>query len=581
LRIKITGNNLAAQTLSGYIHRLGYATVNHLPTFSIELEEKGSEFILDGVDSELERRLLYHLEDLGIGKFIIQRAGGVRSENAIKVTYPVGSDEVVARAFARVIQEIKPKSFWNKKLFSLPLFLLLLSGRVEAQQFIYGRAWDSVNLAPVDAGDSTNRAFRVNVVAGAAGGGIAQLQARSAGNVWTDIGYSGGNLNVPVNCVVGCSGSSFADSSAFSFGSTAVGLSAFVVDDVATNTVAENSAGLARMNGNRILYTDLSKSVANTNAFLVTGTGGTFPISGSISNTSFSSTQGTSPWIVAGGGTAGVPGTAVLTVQGIGSGTVIPVSGTFWQTTQPVSWTSQTVTATQATGSNLHAVIDTGSTTAVTQATGTNLHAVIDTGSTTAVTQATAANLNATVVQATPANLQVTATPITLTKGTQGATGFSVQELKDAGRTSRMFTANVASTATAETLITLTFSNNLATTSTCSSCAITSGKKIRIQSIVACARISTGTNAHTVTVNLRGAAGAATTATSPLQMTLVQTLAASSTSCNAFPLADIPDGIEYDANSGTNTFGITITDPGWVTAAQIVTFVISMMAFEY
>lgn len=51
-----------------------------------------------------------------------------------------------------------------------------------------------------------------------------------------------------------------------------------------------------------------------------------------------------------------------------------------------------------------HVIADTGSTTAVTgnitvvQATGTSLHAVLDTTSTTAVTQATAANLNATVV---------------------------------------------------------------------------------------------------------------------------------------------------------------------------------------
>lgn len=76
----------------------------------------------------------------------------------------------------------------------------------------------------------------------------------------------------------------------------------------------------------------------------------------------------------------------------------VAVSGTFFQATQPVS---------QATGTNLHAVLDTTSTTAVTQATGTNLHAVLDTTSTTAVTQPTAANLNATVVQATGTNLHV------------------------------------------------------------------------------------------------------------------------------------------------------------------------------
>lgn len=44
------------------------------------------------------------------------------------------------------------------------------------------------------------------------------------------------------------------------------------------------------------------------------------------------------------------------------------------------------VTVTQTTGTNLHAVIDTGSTTAVTQATGSNLHAVLDSGTLTTLT---------------------------------------------------------------------------------------------------------------------------------------------------------------------------------------------------
>lgn len=72
-------------------------------------------------------------------------------------------------------------------------------------------------------------------------------------------------------------------------------------------------------------------------------------------------TQGTTPWLVAGQGTAGSPGTAVLTIQGVGSGTAVPVSlasttitgsvavtGTFYQATQPVSLTSTTITGTVA-----------------------------------------------------------------------------------------------------------------------------------------------------------------------------------------------------------------------------------------
>lgn len=69
-------------------------------------------------------------------------------------------------------------------------------------------------------------------------------------------------------------------------------------------------------------------------------------------------TQSTSPWIVAGGGTAGTAATGVVSVQGIASMTPVQVS--------------------QATASNLNAT--------VVQATGTNLHTVIDSGTITTVT---------------------------------------------------------------------------------------------------------------------------------------------------------------------------------------------------
>jgi hypothetical protein len=63
--------------------------------------------------------------------------------------------------------------------------------------------------------------------------------------------------------------------------------------------------------------------------------------------------------------------------------TAIKVNGS--AVTQPISGS---VTVTQATGTNLHAVLDSGTTT-VTQATGTNLHTVVDSGTITAVTSIT------------------------------------------------------------------------------------------------------------------------------------------------------------------------------------------------
>lgn len=135
----------------------------------------------------------------------------------------------------------------------------------------------------------------------------------------------------------------------------------------------------------------------------------TQPVSGSVSVSNFPATQPISAAslpLPTGASTAakqpalGTAGTAsadVITVQGVtsmtpiktdGSAVVQPVSGTVavsnFPATQPVSGT---VTANAGTGNFT-----------VAQATGTNLHAVLDTGSTTAVTQATAANLNATVI---------------------------------------------------------------------------------------------------------------------------------------------------------------------------------------
>jgi len=58
-------------------------------------------------------------------------------------------------------------------------------------------------------------------------------------------------------------------------------------------------------------------------------------------------------------GTAGAADAQVRTVQGIAGGTAIPVSGTFWQATQPVSIASA-VTVAQATAANLNATVTDG-----------------------------------------------------------------------------------------------------------------------------------------------------------------------------------------------------------------------------
>jgi len=87
---------------------------------------------------------------------------------------------------------------------------------------------------------------------------------------------------VLVNCAVGCGGSSFEDSDAFTFDTSNVTPIAAVVDDTATDTVAENSAGTPRMTTNRVLMVDLVGTQQNATAIKVDGSAVTQPVSGTI-----------------------------------------------------------------------------------------------------------------------------------------------------------------------------------------------------------------------------------------------------------------------------------------------------------
>lgn len=63
------------------------------------------------------------------------------------------------------------------------------------------------------------------------------------------------------------------------------------------------------------------------------------------SSVTVTANQGTTPWIVAGAGTAGVSGTAALTVQGIASGTPVPISGSITATNPSIGATGAAVPA--------------------------------------------------------------------------------------------------------------------------------------------------------------------------------------------------------------------------------------------
>lgn len=254
---------------------------------------------------------------------------------------------------------------------------------------------------------------------------------------------------------------------------------------------------------------------------------------------------GASPWLITGDVAALVTGSVTATISGTPTVTgpltdsqlraaAVPVSGTFFQATQPVS---------------------------------------------------VAAPL--TVAQATPGNLQATVTaagafPVTaptLTKGTQDAAGFSVQALKDAGRTAVNFYAVAAaagSTGT-ETAITLTKSSGTGATTTGTSFVVTSGKRFRIEALSVATRGHTTATAQVTTFALRlNTNGAVATNTTPVLLSVRSATPATSLAWDRV-IVPLPDGFEI-VGTGTLQIGITANA---VYTTNAPTWDVTLVGYEY
>ena len=184
------------------------------------------------------------------------------------------------------------------------------------------------------------------------------------------------------------------------------------------------------------------------------------------------------------------------------------------------------------------------------------------------------------VTQATSANLNVTATPIALTKATQGATGYTTQDLKDAGRSSRTITLDsFAVAAVTETLNTMSFSTDNGTATTGTSYTVTAAKRFRMQAITLSLHSITGnTTAVAVIVRLRINNGGAAVVTSPLQFIgIIPGVATGNMGSTTVNVA-IPDGYEIVAGAG---IGVTTTCAGFVATTAAPKVDIAIMGYEY
>jgi hypothetical protein len=186
-----------------------------------------------------------------------------------------------------------------------------------------------------------------------------------------------------------------------------------------------------------------------------------------------------------------------------------------------------------------------------------------------------------TVGQSVAANLQATVTQQPLTKGTQGANGVSVQNLKDAGRVTICLTAEFTAAANTEALATITESRDGGATATFTTKVITSGKRLRIEAIfLEVETLGSGTAPQRMYLRLRvNTAGAVTTA-SPIQGVWSIVNNAAIVKSGSSVGYGISDGLEFLGN-GTVQYGFTLHFPDFVATTGTVAGKVTIIAFEY
>jgi hypothetical protein len=168
-----------------------------------------------------------------------------------------------------------------------------------------------------------------------------------------------------------------------------------------------------------------------------------------------------------------------------------------------------------------------------------------------------------------------TTTGPTLTKGTQGATGYSVQDLKDAGRVSFAAATVIGgvTAVTTEALLSVVPVRDGVAAAAATSIAVTSGKRLRLQIILGGVRSSAATvlsGRIAVRMNPTGPA----TATSPIIAILSMTQqAAALAEAGDTQTVPFPDGFEI---SGTQQIGFSQVCSGVGGVVYL-----SVIGFEY
>lgn len=275
-----------------------------------------------------------------------------------------------------------------------------------------------------------------------------------------------------------------------------------------------------------------------------------------------------------------------------------PVTGTFWQATQPVSGTvtanagtgTFTVGGTVALGAGAAAIGTVGVTSLPALVAGTAVigalvaNQSVNNAQIGGVAVAVGSGVTGTGVQRVtlatdvplPAGTNSIGTTMgpTLTKATQGTTGYSTQDLKDAGRVVFSAATVIAgvTAVTAEAMLSMVPVRDGVAAAAATSFTVTAGKRLRL-SLVNGGLTNTAAAAISARVVVRYSSTGAVTTASPILTTLNLHAAAAVAQTGDHEDIILPDGVEF---SGTMQIGLS-----HVGSVATGTVRASLIGFEY
>lgn len=97
MRLLIEGDE-AAKVINGWIQKAGYVPASSRYDYKVSLRTSKYPIVtVDGIDCDLERRIIAQMELNGVPEFRLKRKDGVRSDKEVAITYPVELQQQVER----------------------------------------------------------------------------------------------------------------------------------------------------------------------------------------------------------------------------------------------------------------------------------------------------------------------------------------------------------------------------------------------------------------------------------------------------------------------------------------------------